>query len=196
PHRATTRRADFARARWSRAVAENCRRECAPCLSSPFVWTTRHRRTGFVWGSSPPLQLFLEGQAMRLQDREANITQEPRPGRPIEAEASVESHGLYRVGLAYGRFIYRFRWIVLILWLIGLSVSIPFAAKLPGILTGGGYSFGGSESTHVNAVLTSKLNQPGAELLVAFTSTTAGVSDAAYQAEIASAANAARAFPQ
>jgi RND superfamily putative drug exporter len=133
---------------------------------------------------------------MRLQDRaEDNITQEPAPGAPIDAEASVESHGLYRVGLAYGRFIYRFRWIVLALWLVGLAVSVPFAAKLPSILTGGGYSFSGSESTRASDVLTTKLNQSGPSLLVAFTSTTANVSDTAYQAEIASAANAARAFP-
>ncbi len=134
---------------------------------------------------------------MRLQDKaEDNITQDATPGAPLDAEASVESHGLYRIGLAYGRFIYRFRWIVLILWLAGLAASVPFAAKLPSILTGGGYSFGGSESTHVNDVLASKLSQSGAQLLVAFTSPTASVSDADYQAEIAKAADAARAFPQ
>ncbi|HEV8192203.1 MAG TPA: hypothetical protein VGP82_12095, partial [Ktedonobacterales bacterium] len=133
---------------------------------------------------------------MRLQDRaEDNITQEMAPGARLDTETSVESHGLYRVGLAYGRFIYRFRWIVLALWLVGLAVSVPFAAKLPSILTGGGYSFGGSESTRVNDVLTTKLNQSGPSLLVAFTSTTANVSDAAYQAEVASAAAAARAYP-
>ncbi len=133
---------------------------------------------------------------MRLQDRaEDNITQESAPETPLDTEASVEGHGLYRIGLAYGRFIYRFRWIVLALWLVGLAVSVPFAAQLPGILTGGGYSFTGSESTRVDDLLTTKLNQPGAELLVAFTSPTANVSDPAYQAEIASAASAARTFP-
>src|SRR5262249_33538988 len=99
------------------------------------------------------------------------------------------------VGLAYGRFICRFRWIVLALWLVGLAVSVPFTAKLPSILTGGGYSFGGSESTRVNDVLSAKFNQSGPSLLVAFTATTASVSDPVYQAQIARATDAARAFP-
>src|SRR5262245_23140561 len=124
---------------------------------------------------------------MRLQEREENVIQDSPPGMPIDAEASVENHGLYRLGLGSGRFTYPFRWIVLALWLVGLAVSVPFTAKLPSILTGGGYSFGGSESTRVNDVLSAKFNHSGPSLLVAFTSTTASVSDPVYQAEIARA---------
>src|SRR5260221_6642579 len=45
-----------------------------------------------------------------------------------QVEGQLERHGLYRIGLAYGRLIYRLRWLILALWLIGLAASIPFAS--------------------------------------------------------------------
>lgn len=49
--------------------------------------------------------------------------------------------GAYRIGYAYGRLIHRFRWLVLALWLAGLIVGAPFAARLSGVLESGGYSY-------------------------------------------------------
>jgi RND superfamily putative drug exporter len=133
---------------------------------------------------------------MRLQDRAGdNTAQDSAPGSPIDGEASIEGHGLYRVGLAYGRFIHRVRWIVVALWLVGLAVGVPFAAQLPSILTGGGYSFKNSESVRVGDLLVNKLNRPTAQMLVAFTSDSASVGDETYQAEIDDVAGKARDFP-
>ena len=39
----------------------------------------------------------------------------------------LTAHGLYRLGFGYGRVVYRLRFVILALWLIGLAVSIPFA---------------------------------------------------------------------
>src|SRR5579875_1776847 len=104
---------------------------------------------------------------MRVQDR----PQESTPGASDESEtlaapiaeeperiADHEAQGLYRIGLAYGRFIYRMRWLVLALWLGALVVSVPFAAQVSSVLTGGGYSFSGSESVHANNIISATLH--------------------------------------
>ena len=77
-----------------------------------------------------------------------------------KAETSLETHRIYRVGLAYGRLVYRFRWFVLAFWLIVLAASVPFASKLPAILSSGGYSFSNSESVHVANLLIDRFHQP------------------------------------
>jgi RND superfamily putative drug exporter len=108
---------------------------------------------------------------------------------------TLESHGLYRLGLAYGRQVYRFRWFIIALWIIILGVSIPFASQISSVLQGGGYSFKDSESIRVDNLLTSKLHQPLTQALVVFQSTNTPVSDPAYQQEVQDFMVKARAFP-
>ncbi len=110
-------------------------------------------------------------------------------------KSSLESHGLYRLGLAYGRQVYRFRWFVIAFWVIVVGISIPFAAQIGSVLQGGGYSFKDSESTQVDNVLTGKLHQPLAQALVVFQSTSTPVSDPAYQQEVNNFMGQARSFP-
>jgi RND superfamily putative drug exporter len=112
-----------------------------------------------------------------------------------KVETSLETHRIYRVGMAYGRVVYRFRWFVLAFWLIALAASLPFASKLPGILSGGGYSFSGSESVHVANLLTSKLHQSPSQLIVVFQSPATSVSDPGYQKEVNDFVVRARSFP-
>jgi RND superfamily putative drug exporter len=112
-----------------------------------------------------------------------------------QAETSLETHRIYRVGMAYGRLVYRFRWFVLMFWLIALAVSLPFASKLPGILSGGGYSFSGSESIQVANLLTDKLHQAPSQLIVVFQSPATSVSDPNYQKEVNDFVERARSFP-
>ena len=109
--------------------------------------------------------------------------------------SKLESHGLYRLGLAYGRQVYRFRWFVIALWIIILGVSIPFASQISSVLQGGGYSFQNSESTRVDNLLTSKLHQPLTQALVVFQSTNTLVSDPAYQQQVQDFMAKARTFP-
>jgi hypothetical protein len=67
-----------------------------------------------------------------------------------KTEISLETHRIYRVGLAYGRLVYRFRWFVLAFWLIVLAASVPFASKLPAILSSGGYCSDFHAQTHAS----------------------------------------------
>jgi len=57
----------------------------------------------------------------------------PRPGSAITGllPAFRERHHMYRFGLEYGRFVYRWRWLILIFWIVLLGVSVSFAVKLP-----------------------------------------------------------------
>lgn len=107
----------------------------------------------------------------------------------------MEAHGLYRIGLAYGRFIYRVRWIVVALWLVMLVASVPFAARITSVLTGGGYSFTGSESAQAGNVISAALHRPASQLLVVFQSPDTPVTDASYQSEIQSLTSAAENYP-
>ncbi len=101
-----------------------------------------------------------------------------------QVEGQLERHGLYRIGLAYGRLIYRLRWLILALWLIGLAASIPFASSLSSVLSGGGYNFSGSESAKAANLAIDVVHQPASQVLVVFQSADTAVSDGAYQDEL------------
>ena len=127
---------------------------------------------------------------MQVQDK---LQQEPRTiAHP--PRRSLESHGLYRLGLAYGRQVHRFRWLVIAFWVIALAVSIPFAGQVASVLQGGGYSLNSSESARVSDLLVSKLHQPASQLLVVFQSNRLPVTDAAYQQEVQRFMSQARAY--
>jgi putative drug exporter of the RND superfamily len=108
---------------------------------------------------------------------------------------SFEEHRTFRLGLAYGRWIYRWRWLVLLFWLIVLVVSVPLATRLTKLLTSGGYSFSGSESTQVGNILIDKLHQPPSQATVVFQASNTQVSDPAYQQEIQAFTNKLKTFP-
>lgn len=103
---------------------------------------------------------------------------------PSLKETSLAKQGFYRFGLAYGRLVYRLRWLFILLWLIGLGVSIPFTLSVGNVLNGGGYSIKDSESSRVDVIMSSKLHQSGSQLLVVFQSLHTAVSDPAYQQEV------------
>src|SRR5947209_9026743 len=106
-----------------------------------------------------------------------------KKGDKSKKTSALESHGLYRLGLAYGRQVYRFRWLIIALWIIIVGVSIPFASQISSVLQGGGYSFKDSESIRVDNLLTSKLHQPLTQALVVFQSANTAVSDPARSEE-------------
>ncbi len=122
---------------------------------------------------------------MKLQDSTQDLpVVSSEPASAASGEAKLESHGLYRLGLAYARQVYRFRWLIIILWLVGVTASVPFAVQLPAILSGGGYSLSSSESAHVNTIITDKLHQPPSSAMVVFQSSNTPVMDTAYQKEV------------
>ena len=117
------------------------------------------------------------------------------PQRSEPPHDDGQPHGLYRIGVGYGRVIYKLRWLVLALWLVGLAVAVPFAAKAPSVLTGNGYSTGGSESAKANTIIASTLHQPKTTLVVVFQSADAHVQDVSYQLEVNNFISAAKAYP-
>ena len=121
-------------------------------------------------------------------------TEPPDITQHIHAEADLTTHASVRLGLAFGHFVYRFRWILLALWLVLLGVSVPFALKLPAILSGGGYSFSGSESVHVSNDLINKLRFPPSSITIVLQSATTSVSDPSYQQELQGILGKLRAF--
>src|SRR5205809_1121132 len=129
---------------------------------------------------------------MQIQEKPQDSLEK---GEKLKKISTLESHGLYRLGLAYGRQVYRFRWFIIALWIIIVGVSIPFASQISSALQGGGYSFKDSESIRVDNLLTSKLHQPLTQALVVFQSTNTAVNDPAYQQEVQNFMSRARSFP-
>ncbi|HST86739.1 MAG TPA: MMPL family transporter [Ktedonobacterales bacterium] len=95
-----------------------------------------------------------------------------------------EPRGLYRVGFAYGRVIYRLRWLVIALWILGVAASVPFAAQVSSVLTGGGFSFNGSDSVRAGNLVASALHQPQSQVIVVFQSANTAVTDPSFQNEV------------
>ena len=137
---------------------------------------------------------------MQLDQRADEHAQEldvSSPSQGASKKPPVDDHprGLHRFGFAYGRLIHRLRWVVLAIWIIGLATAAPFAAQVASALTGSGYSFSGSDSVKVNNVLSKTLHQPQTTVIVVFQSTSAKVSDAAYQQEVDTFATTAKLYP-
>jgi putative drug exporter of the RND superfamily len=126
---------------------------------------------------------------MQIQERpQENVI------KPPESKSSLESHRLYRLGLGYGRQVYRFRWFIIAFWAVVVIASIPFAAQIGSVLTGGGYYYHNSESAHADNLINARLRQPSTQLLVIFQSTNRAVNDASYQKEVNDFMSRARSF--
>ncbi len=111
-----------------------------------------------------------------------------------ENEIAAKSPGRYHLGLSYGRQVYRFRWFIIAFWAIVVLASIPFAAQIGSVLSGGGYAYNSSESAQADSLLHTKLHQPATQLLIIFQSTQTAVSDPRYRQEVNDVMSRARAF--
>src|SRR5690242_1515473 len=121
---------------------------------------------------------------MRVRERSNEGQTYDTDGEGTTGEASGggdglerEPRGLYRVGFAYGRVIYRLRWLVIVLWVVGVAASVPFAARVSSVLTGGGFSFNGSDSVRAGNLVASVLHQPQSQVIVVFQSAGTPVAD-------------------
>ncbi|HLL78075.1 MAG TPA: MMPL family transporter [Ktedonobacteraceae bacterium] len=114
---------------------------------------------------------------------------------PSQVRTDLETHGLYRLGLAYGRLVYRFRWFILAFWIVALATSIPFMIQVGDVLHSGGYSYTSSESSKVDSIITNTLKPAPTQYLVVFQSASSSVSDSAYRQEVSNFVSRARGFP-
>jgi len=131
---------------------------------------------------------------MQIQDKPQDQPQDQHTSQGSLHKRSLETHKLYRLGLAYGRQVFRLRWFIIAFWVIVLGASIPFTAKIGDALNGGGYSYNASESSRVNTIISTKLPRPASQLLVIFQSAHTAVSDPAYQQEVSVFMSRARAY--
>jgi len=131
-----------------------------------------------------------------MQPQHSSIDQpqasERSPGE--NAESALAPHPSFRIGLAYGRFVHRFRWFLLAFWVVAVGASVPFATRLPSLLSGGGFLVRDSESAQASRELIEKLHVPPSTLTVVFHSATTNVSDPAYQQELNSIISNIHAF--
>ena len=132
---------------------------------------------------------------MQLQEKPRDTIANSGESVSAASDGKLHTHGLYRLGFNYGRFIHRFRVLVIILWAVGLAISVPFALQLTSKLTGGGYSMSSSESVQVGNVMVDRLHAPPSTLLVAFHSASVAVTDPSYQAQINAIAQQFRDYP-
>jgi len=107
----------------------------------------------------------------------------------------LKKHGIYRAALAYGRFIHRFRWIVLATWIVIVATSVFFMIQTIGLLGSGDNTVSGSESAQVTTLLKTQFHQNTSQALVALQAPSTSVSSAPYQQEITTLEARLRALP-
>jgi RND superfamily putative drug exporter len=94
-----------------------------------------------------------------------------------------------------GRTMYRARWLVVILWLVVLGTSLPFLPRVSGVLKGGGFANGTSESDYATNLLVENLGVPPSSLTVIFSSPTLRATDPKFQAAMRTALAPAAQLP-
>src|SRR5215469_8078845 len=90
---------------------------------------------------------------------------------PVPPTGEVGGHQGTRgrsLSLGYGRFIHRARWFIVVIWALGLAMSVPFAATISNKLQSSIAQPGGTESARVNQQLVNSFHQPESQLLVVF----------------------------
>jgi RND superfamily putative drug exporter len=131
---------------------------------------------------------------MQLKERGEETDSSNGGAVPAAHDDAIKNHRVYRFGLAYGRLVYRLRWFILAFWVVALAASVPFAASISSVLTGGGYNLNQSESVAAGDLIQQKFNLPQSSVLVVFRSDTTPVSDPAYQSEVTSFMDRAQGF--
>jgi RND superfamily putative drug exporter len=115
---------------------------------------------------------------------------------PSSTHARLHVRGIYRVALAYGRFVHRFRWLILVAWLVVVAVSVLFMIQTVDLLGSGDTLSNGSESAQVAHLLKTRFHRTGSQVLVVLHAPSTPVSAPAYQQEIQSLAGGLRARPE
>jgi putative drug exporter of the RND superfamily len=109
---------------------------------------------------------------------------EDTPKKAFHSRSSLETRAIYRAGLAYGRFIHRFRWPMLALWIAVLVLSLFFMIQTVNLLGGGDTSITGSQSVQVDTLLSTQFHQNSSEVQVVFQAPSTLVTAPAYQQQL------------
>ncbi|BCL80786.1 hypothetical protein ccbrp13_32510 [Ktedonobacteria bacterium brp13] len=92
-----------------------------------------------------------------------------------------KKHAAQGIQGTYGRFIYRSRWLLLLLWIAVLLGCLPWARLVGGALSSGGYMQSDSEASLVEQALISQWHQGASHLFVLLTSHSTRINSPAYQ---------------
>lgn len=82
---------------------------------------------------------------------------------------------------ALGRFVFRYRWFLIVFWVFVFAASLFFAPRVSDVLTGEAYEDVQSEATQASAILQQDLGQSSASLTVVFSSASYEVTDPRFQ---------------
>ncbi len=85
---------------------------------------------------------------------------------------------------AFGRLVYRRRWPILILWIVGLLVALPAVPRVARALQPGGFSSPSLESQRAVNLIQHQLGENPSTLLVVYSSSTLRSDDPAYLAAV------------
>ena len=88
---------------------------------------------------------------------------------------------------AIGRFSYRFRWVVLALWLVAFALGLWAATRLPGELKGGGFTDPKAPAQQALDTLQRRLKTGLSTLEIVFASDTLPATSPRFQADMAEA---------
>ena len=133
-----------------------------------------------------PYSMKGEGAAPRLwrprtpcPARRGNPIPPPRE-RVLLAPSDLRSDPFY----AFGRLIYRRRWLVLGVWAVALALAVPLVPRITRSLQPGGFSSATIEAFRAGAAIQRALGENPATLLVIYSSPTLRTSDPAYHAAV------------
>lgn len=106
-----------------------------------------------------------------------------RYGRPTLL-SMPRGHRFHPLGLASGELIYRARWAILLVWVVALAISLPFASHLAEVLHNRGYVIADSESNQIETILRDRLHQPMSQVVVVFHSEHVSVNTPQYRQQV------------
>jgi putative drug exporter of the RND superfamily len=97
--------------------------------------------------------------------------------------------------LAIGRFTYRWRWPIVLLWAVFFVLAIPILPRVQEPLKVGGFSSPNTEAAQTSALLENELNLSPSTIVIIFQSDTLHGSEAEFNAQINSVIEPARGLP-
>lgn len=96
---------------------------------------------------------------------------------------------------ALGRAAYRWRWLILLIWLLATLAALPFIPRVADSLQVGGFSSTGTEEARATQLLQRELGFAPSTMLVIYQSETLPASDPAFKRAVANSLEPVRALP-
>ncbi len=116
-------------------------------------------------------------------------------GSGLKDGVAGDEPGAAAFGVRFGRWVYRRRWQIIVVWAVALLVGAVYAPLLPRALKAGGYDIGETEASRVLRLLETRFGVHPSLVTVVLQSDGITVDDPAYQAALAHVAESLRTRP-